>query len=60
VVVISTITKRVTGSPISVGSIPAGIAYEPVHVRMYVTNQVDGTVSVIQIPPFPPSIEVRI
>ena len=33
--------------PIKVGDTPTGIAYDPVHKRMYVTNQFNNTVSVI-------------
>ena len=33
--------------PIKVGDTPTGIAYDPVHKRLYVTNQFNNTVSVI-------------
>ena len=37
----------VIGSPITVGLNPVGIAYDPVHQRMYVTNDGSNNVSVI-------------
>lgn len=36
---------------IDVGYHPRGIAYNPANNKMYLTNQIDGTVSVIGMPP---------
>jgi DNA-binding beta-propeller fold protein YncE len=36
---------------ITVGIAPWGIVYNPNNSKMYVTNEIDGTVSVIGIPP---------
>lgn len=47
--VIDTKTNTVVGSPIKVGAVPHGIAYDPVNARMYVTNSHNNTVSVIDI-----------
>jgi YVTN family beta-propeller protein len=45
--VIATATNTATGSPIPVGSVPIGVAVTPDGSKVYVANQVDGTVSVI-------------
>jgi len=47
--VIDTTTKTVIGSPITVGNQPIDIAYDPINHRMYVTNQGEDTVSVINL-----------
>ena len=54
--VIDTTTNQVIDT-ITVGNNPRGIAYDIVHDRMYVANQNDSTVSVINLcgcPPVPP------
>lgn len=45
--VIDTNTNALVGNPVRVGSIPEGIAYEPLHGRMYVANFGSDSVSVI-------------
>jgi len=45
--VIDTATNTVVGSPITVGSLPFGVAVTPDSSKVYVGNSVDGTVSVI-------------
>jgi YVTN family beta-propeller protein len=45
--VIDTMTNTVVGSPIPVGSDPYGIAITPDGSKVYVTNEADNTVSVI-------------
>jgi YVTN family beta-propeller protein len=47
VLVISTATNMVIGSPISVGGDPYGVAVTPDGSKVYVANDGDGTVSVI-------------
>ncbi|WP_423795179.1 YncE family protein, partial [Mycobacterium tuberculosis] len=45
--VINPATNTVTGSPITVGLDPTGVAVNPVTGVVYVTNSLDDTVSVI-------------
>src|SRR6516165_10061549 len=45
--VIDTATNTVVGSPITVGSLPFGVAVTPDSSKVYVGNSVGGTVSVI-------------
>ncbi len=47
--VIHTNTNTVVRTPISVGDGPLDIIYDPVNERIYVTNFLDGTISVIDI-----------
>jgi YVTN family beta-propeller protein len=49
VTVLNTTSNTVVGSPIPVGSNPVGIAFDPVHKRMYVANEFNNTISVIDI-----------
>jgi YVTN family beta-propeller protein len=44
-------TNNVIVDTITVGIAPWDIAYNPANSKMYLTNQIDGTVSVIGIPP---------
>ena len=43
------------GAPITVGSSPTGVAFSPDGATAYVTNGVDGTVSVLNFDP-PPAV----
>ena len=45
--IINTSNDTVVGSPISVDVYPSGIAYDPIHKRMYVANLNGNDVSVI-------------
>ncbi|KBV53751.1 PE-PGRS family protein PE_PGRS17, partial [Mycobacterium tuberculosis NRITLD37] len=45
--VIDPTTNTVTGSPITVGTAPTGVAVNPVTGEVYVTNFAGDTVSVI-------------
>jgi YVTN family beta-propeller protein len=47
--VIDTETKTVVGSPLSVGSQPAGVAVTPDGKYAYVTNNGSNTISIIDI-----------
>jgi YVTN family beta-propeller protein len=44
-------TNNVIVDTITVGIAPWDIAYNPANSKMYLTNQIDGTVSVVGIPP---------
>jgi YVTN family beta-propeller protein len=49
VVVVSTRTDKIVGTPVTVGNGPGVVAFAPDGQHAYVTNTVDDTVSVIQI-----------
>jgi DNA-binding beta-propeller fold protein YncE len=49
VVVLNTVTGKLVGSPITVGNVPIMAAVTPSGKYAYISNEYDGTVSVIQI-----------
>jgi YVTN family beta-propeller protein len=49
VVVLNTVTGKLVGSPITVGNVPIMAAITPSGKYAYISNEYDGTVSVIQV-----------
>ena len=39
--------NNIVGSPLDIGEVPFGIAFDPIHNRMYVANGLSDSVSVI-------------